>query len=134
MALKKTERTYEILIRLHQDDSVGAHYKNITEIIDDGKVISAKEGGAMPLDINSEVFTNILGSACNVALAENAELKLNCLKYEKELEALRAQNENLKNLAGMIEDANDKIEELDKDLQEKKKMILDLQIEMSKGE
>lgn len=88
MNISENIRDYEILIRINQDGSIGAHCIKISEIFRDGDVISASLLPPEPLSRmvqeGPESLSERLGSVLTAALLENERLteSLRCAKAE----------------------------------------------------
>ncbi|EKT4478783.1 hypothetical protein QEL91_004517 [Pseudomonas putida] len=79
---------YEIVVRVQEDGSYGAHYSTITRFRRDGEVFSAKEGLPTPLVAgNAEAFA-LLGqyveSAALDTLAANQVLQARVVELEQQ--------------------------------------------------
>lgn len=73
MALKKRTRPYEILIRFDEDGTPHAAYFEITEIVEDGKVMSGAQIGAAQ-EVNTENVAGLIADKQVELLALNAKL------------------------------------------------------------
>lgn len=52
MAITKETRDYEILVRVNEDGRIGAHRQTITEIKEDGQLLSASLNAPEELDFD----------------------------------------------------------------------------------
>lgn len=85
MTITERTRPYEILIRQHEDGSIGAHQQVITEVLRDGAVIAA-DVKVIPLD--EAGLTAVIGVAAATALVHIDELAA-------QLAAVRAERDDL---------------------------------------
>ncbi|SMF35997.1 hypothetical protein PZ739_06015 [Pseudomonas kermanshahensis] len=86
---------YEIVVRVQEDGSYGAHYMTITRFRRDGEVFGAKEGLPTPLVAgNAEAFA-LLGqyveSAALDTLAVNQVLQARVIELEQQQQATSAE-------------------------------------------
>jgi hypothetical protein len=97
MALTERERDYEILIRINEDGSLGAHFRSITEILRDGDVVSAVENPPVPLAtaIGQEgaSLADKLGSVASAALLQNDSLQRDLIAAGQQIESLNTQHQ-----------------------------------------
>lgn len=78
MALEQRTRGEEILIRLTADGIGGAHYQTITELLDDGQIISARENPPVQLALagdGDDTLGKLLGETTSAALVQNEAYK-----------------------------------------------------------
>lgn len=115
MAIEKRTRGEEILIRLNEQGIAGASYKTITEVVEDGTVISATEGGLIELAVVGDAdgsLAKLLGEVTHTALVQVEQYRAETAAAEEkvaanvrlleqaavELHDLREQNLVLQNL------------------------------------
>lgn len=74
--LEKTKTLYEVLLRFDEAGKLkGAHAQYLESIVEDGAVISAKPGGALPLSLVDKADALTLKGVLGEALAPVIEAK-----------------------------------------------------------